>query len=309
MMTEPAPTVRETVRIPNVTVARLQARGQHPRDVLPEMLDRVEAGMPLDAYALSAPSGDTKTVRLAPSLIARADTLAVSPATLCHAWADLVDTGQIPAPSAPTTPDPVPVPVPTVTEARQGTAERLSRPAQRPETVAPPVKRATAAETRAQASRRAVALATLAAVTVGAASAVLSFRATAAFAVSAGVTYGTWAMLYPIALEGSMLSASVSIWSRAGNRVLSWSILAAATVLSIAANVMHVPTKIENPEGLMIDNPLLLQGRILAAVPPLAYLAAVETVAALRARTAPTAGTPRTPLAARLRAALPRKTQ
>ena len=161
-------------------------------------------------------------------------------------------------------------------------ARAVSTPVQSPSLANTP-RTPTRTQTAALATQRAIRLASTAAATVGIAAAALAVRASADFVERSGVATGPIRFLFPVALEGSMLAASVAVWTRVGNRVLSWCVLTTATVLSVAANVLHVPSSFDG-----VANRDVTAGRVFAAVPPLAFLAAIEIVASIRARRGPT---------------------
>ena len=115
---------------------------------------------------------------------------------------------------------------------------------------------------------RAVLAATTALVAgVGALAFAVSFDAISAYAVTTGAfpTHLGWAA--PLLVDSFTTAATLVIYtrSRAGQRaLLAWTYVAASTLVSTALNVAHAPDT--------------LPARLIAAIPPIAQLAAIELV-------------------------------
>jgi len=115
---------------------------------------------------------------------------------------------------------------------------------------------------------RAVLAATTALVAgVGALAFAVSFDAISAYAVATGAfpTHLGWAA--PLLVDSFTTAATLVIYtrSRAGQRaLLAWAYVAASTLVSTALNVAHAPDT--------------LPARLIAAIPPIAQLAAIELV-------------------------------
>jgi hypothetical protein len=96
---------------------------------------------------------------------------------------------------------------------------------------------------------------------------VVSFEAISAFAVATGAFPPTLGWCAPLLVDTFTAAATLVIWSRslAGlGAGYARTLVAAATVVSLALNVAHAPDQ--------------LAARLVAALPPLALLAAVELV-------------------------------
>ena len=96
---------------------------------------------------------------------------------------------------------------------------------------------------------------------------VVSFEAISAFAVSTGAFPPALGWCAPLLVDTFTAAATLAIWSRslAGlGAGYARTLVAAATVVSLALNVAHAPNR--------------LAARLVAALPPLALLAAVELV-------------------------------
>jgi hypothetical protein len=96
---------------------------------------------------------------------------------------------------------------------------------------------------------------------------VVSFEAISAFAVAAGAFPPTLGWCAPLLVDTFTAAATLVVWSRSRARLgagYARTLVAAATVVSLALNVAHAP-----------DRPA---ARLVAALPPLALLAAVELV-------------------------------
>jgi hypothetical protein len=96
---------------------------------------------------------------------------------------------------------------------------------------------------------------------------VVSFEAISAFAVATGAFPPTLGWCAPLLVDTFTAAATLVIWSRslAGlGAGYARTLVAAATAVSLALNVAHAPNR--------------LAARLVAALPPLALLAAVELV-------------------------------
>jgi len=96
---------------------------------------------------------------------------------------------------------------------------------------------------------------------------VVSFEAISAFAVATGAFPPTLGWCAPLLVDTFTAAATLAIWSRslAGlGASYARTLVAAATAVSLALNVAHAPHQ--------------LAARLVAALPPLALLAAVELV-------------------------------
>jgi hypothetical protein len=109
---------------------------------------------------------------------------------------------------------------------------------------------------------------------------VVSFEAISAFAVATGAFPPTLGWCAPLLVDTFTAAATLVIWSRSRAGLgagYARTLVAAATAVSLALNVAHAPDR--------------LAARLVAALPPLALLAAVELVMseARRALTHPSA--------------------
>jgi hypothetical protein len=110
---------------------------------------------------------------------------------------------------------------------------------------------------------------------------VVSFEAISAFAVATGAFPPALGWCAPLLVDTFTAAASLVVWSRSraglGARYAR-SLVAAATMVSLALNLAHAPNR--------------LVARLVAALPPLALLAAVELVMSEARRTLAHPGAP-----------------
>lgn len=105
-----------------------------------------------------------------------------------------------------------------------------------------------------------------AAVVVALGAAALAFRATASVAETTGAVSPGWGWIVPLVIEAGVLTAAALAWVRSGEGVSAAREVAVMTILlalSVVVNVAHA------------ENGTIL-GRVIAGVPPLVLLAAVE---------------------------------
>jgi hypothetical protein len=110
---------------------------------------------------------------------------------------------------------------------------------------------------------------------------VVSFEAISAFAVATGAFPASLGWCAPLLVDTFTAAATSVVWSRslAGlGAGYARTLVAAATAVSLALNVAHAPDQ--------------LAARLVAALPPLALLAAVELVMSEARRTLPHHGAP-----------------
>ena len=96
---------------------------------------------------------------------------------------------------------------------------------------------------------------------------VVSFEAISAFAVATGAFPASLGWCAPLLVDTFTAAATLVVWSRSRAALrasYARTLVAAATVVSLALNVAHAPDQ--------------LAARLVAALPPLALLAAVELV-------------------------------
>jgi hypothetical protein len=96
---------------------------------------------------------------------------------------------------------------------------------------------------------------------------VVSFEAISAFAVTTGAFPASLGWCAPLLVDTFTAAATLVVWSRSRAGLgagYARTLVAAATVVSLALNVAHAPNR--------------LAARLVAALPPLALLAAVELV-------------------------------